>query len=81
MNTEKLIGLITSLLTIAETENKPFKYNQVIEELFIAENKEFIILDHCDKPVISFINENGGISMVAAKQQPNKKRNDDVTED
>ena len=68
MTNDKLNALINSLLNIAESENNPFKYNNTICELLLAENmKNVIVFNHLEKPVVIFNNADGGITVMAAK--------------
>jgi len=69
MDMKKLSSLITGLLDMAETGNEPNKYNTAIIELLNAEHvNNVVVYMHFGRPVVVYQNENGGITVLAAKE-------------
>ena len=68
MTNDKLNNLTVSLLSMAEVENMPEKYNRTIIELLNAEGvSNVLIYNHLGHPLVIFNNNEGGISVIAAK--------------
>lgn len=66
---KKLSSLIAGLLDMAEAANEPNKYNTAIIELLNAEHaNNIIVYNHFGRPVVIFLNDAGGITVIAATE-------------
>lgn len=65
MEEKKLHSLITTLLKMAIEQEQVGKYNKVIIELLAAEGiANVMIADHRGGQVVTFINANGGMTLL-----------------
>ena len=65
MEEKKLNSLISMLFKMAIEQENPYKYNEVIKTLLRTEGiSNFNLIEHRGGPVLSYVNSEGGVSLI-----------------